>query len=184
MRIELTPLYGIANKLTYGQVAIALAGWAFLFYLHNRTLRRSEISRLKDRLVDKVENTYEWLVKELEDESCDRLVLESNLSAKVTQVELRVRQLNHYVRCEIVTTENLAILRNIDVAQSNKQYLINIANEAIADTIESIESSYDSHYFEQSYLTRVWKSRKEDLFGAALALAVICLIFGTISLVF
>jgi len=167
------------------QVWIAIVGWIFLFYLNNRTLRRSDISRQKDRLVERVDAIRDWYIDEirLDEAGGNRMSLEQNLSAQITQVEIRIKQLNNYVKCEIVNPEILAKIRGIDNSSSRcLREIIEEVHIECSDLNESIELAYDKFLGEKNLLRRLWFSCRYELMGGILGLGVLMLFIDFVFL--
>jgi hypothetical protein len=166
------------------EFVVIVFGWAFLFYLNNRTLRRSEISRLKDRLVERVEAIRSWYVDEIRldvDGKC-RMSLEQNLAAQITQIELRMKQLNFYIGCEVVDFEDLASIREIDNdIDRSTQDIVESVHYEFSNLIENIEISYDSYFGVQSFLRRMWLSRKYEISGGVMGLIMLSCLFYVFS---
>lgn len=166
--------------MTSTQVAFAILGWIYLLYLNNRTLRRSEISRLKDRLVDKIEKLEPSYIEESDRlPTSDPLLLEHFLATKTTHIELRIAQLNHYIGTNIVPVDKLLPLREFDTSEKDPSTL----REIISDLIEQIEQCYDQHFVHRNFLARLWLTRKPEIFGAITALLIIVLGIETLKLI-
>lgn len=169
------------------QIWIAVFGWIFLFFLNNRTLRRSDISRQKDRLVERVDTIRNWYVDEirLDEDGKSRMSLEQNLSAQVTQIEIRIKQLNYYVRAEIVSPEILARIRGIDNSASRAlREIIEEVHVECSELNEAIEVAYDDFFRDRNALRRFWLAYGYELSGAALALGVVWLFIKVVFLLF
>lgn len=166
-----------------GTILVAVFGWIYLFYLNNRTLRRSEISRQKDRLIERLESVRSWYIDEirLDFEGSNRLSLEQNLSAHVTQIELRIRQLNYYIGTQIVGVENLSNIRGIDNGKDRPvNEIIGSVHSEFSDLAENIELSYDRFFEGNNLLTRIWVNCRSELLGGIFGLAILGLIFHVV----
>ncbi len=63
-------------------IYIAVIGWCILYWLNNRTLRRAETSRIKDRLIENIESAQVWSVE----------ASKSYLSNLLEEKEIKVKQ--------------------------------------------------------------------------------------------
>lgn len=161
-------------------VIIAVLGWLYLYYLHTRTLRRTEISRIKDRLVARIEEIQTWYLQQLSSDCDDVTLLESLLATKVTHVELRILQINHYVGRDLIPIEWLTPLRALEVLPNNRES-VSAINQICADLIEGIETSYDSLFFRKNFFARFWNTRKEEILGTISGLLLLYLLFEVLS---
>ncbi|MFT4929851.1 MAG: hypothetical protein ACI8WB_005986 [Phenylobacterium sp.] len=165
------------------QLVIVFVGWAFLFYLNNRTLRRSELSRLKDNLTKALEDLFDWLDETARKQELGALELEEALASKISLIEFRFRQLNDYAKFTLFDPTSLAVMREIDTAilVEQKKLPQHIHNQQY-DILEQIEQSYHQHYFKQSFFARIWISRKDDLTGVIAGLSLSILFFILVRL--
>lgn len=169
--------------MSYSQVVIAIIGWLLIVILNNRTLRRSEISRLKDRLVDKIQSIEAAIDAELDSEP-NPLCIENLISTRATHIELRVAQLNEYARHTLVGEEHIVQLRDFDIFSISDKSKVKIGLRSItSDLIESVESNYDSFFLKQNPFARLWHSRKPEIFGMASALLILSLFFHVLSFI-
>ncbi|SIQ14358.1 hypothetical protein [Marinobacterium stanieri] len=152
---------------------IAIIGWLIVLLLNNRTLKRSEISRIKDRLIDKLDSCISWLDSEINSDAFEPSLAEVQLSGKATLIELKVRQLNHYVGTELLPVSEISNIRALDVFQPNKAELLVEATETISDLIEKVEIRYDEFYFSTPLPKRLWMSHRQTMMGAFLSLLLI-----------
>lgn len=171
--------------LVYDKFIIAVLGWAYGYYLSNRSSRRSEVSRLKDRLVDKLDKTLSWYVDEVSDTAMTPVELEQVLADKVSQCELRINQFNKYVGVEIIDSSILATIRDIDVSCciADKRAPASIYT-LFANTIESIECSYDEHYINLSLQKRLWLEYGPELKGVFMAGVTLLVYISVFKLIF
>jgi hypothetical protein len=161
------------------QVVLVLIGWVILFYLNNRTLRRSEISRIKDRLIERIDAVRSWYVDEvrLDSDGLNRLSLEQNLSAHVSQIELRMGQLNDYLGVDILDFDSLAHIRTIDNDKSRPlQEIIEEVHVKFLDLSERIEVSYDRFFGSRWSFKKIWLVFRYELLGAFFSAGLIFLL--------
>lgn len=132
------------------EIIITAFGWGFLFYLNTRTLKKSEISRMKDRVIDRIEKTQEWYSKEYlkTNSSSERTEIEDYFSGKISNIELRLTQINNYIGKDIFSPNCLVEWRSIDNTASDKnqkQTTLKEIHDASLNIIDYIERNYDIH---------------------------------------
>ncbi|MEC8324949.1 MAG: hypothetical protein VX100_02370 [Pseudomonadota bacterium] len=148
--------------MSNSQLIIALVGWAILFYLHNRTLRKGEISRLKDSLTKEIKDLFTWIEKS-SNKSYSALELEEELAGKVTLIEFLISQFNNYASSTLIDPDCLTKVRNIDTAKiiSNEKFYQE--DKLIQyDIIEQIENAYYEYTFSTNHLKSFWLNHKYD----------------------
>lgn len=156
---------------------IAFLGWVFGFYLSNRSNRRTEISRLKDRLVDKIEKVSAWYVGEIIEDDCNKMLVEQVFVNKISQCETRMLQFNKYVGCNIFQVEWMGELRKIDFEKFSEDptvFLVDV-HDKFSRVMDEIEGAYDAHYIQTNFLNSMWKTHGNSMLGAIGALSIICL---------
>lgn len=147
--------------MTPTQVFLVIFGWLILLLLSNRSLRRTEISRLKDKIIDNLQSLCDWYKMESE---CDQpLKVEEYISAKITQIELRIQQFNNYCESTVISPDPLQKIREFDttkkIPKSDKAYdFFSICS----DLIEHVEVSYDMQFYRKSWIKRVLKPTHEE----------------------
>jgi hypothetical protein len=164
----------------YDKFIVAIIGWAYGYYLSHKGSSRAEVSRLKDRLTDKLEKILSWYVAEIENASLSAVQIEQILTDKISQCEHRITQFNKYVGVNVIDNFDLIRLRDIDVAAclGSKHVPVDTYSQ-FADVIEKIECAYDRHYIHQSFVSRLWKEHEPELKGAFFgALAVIVSVYA------
>lgn len=167
---ELQPQSEILIEMDDIRIWLFFFGWIFTFYLSTRAIARSEISRLKDRLVDRIEKNIDWFNTEI-NKSVELLYLESEIGARATQLDLRFTQINHYAKCEILELDWLTPLRDFNLfSQAEKKEITRDFQGLAYDLIEKIELSYDCHFYKSSYFNRLIKRNKYLLLGVFIGL--------------
>lgn len=166
-------------------IVLVLIGWLLHLFLNNRSLRRAEISRLKDNIVSKTENLQDWCVSEIREGNADHaLLFETELSAKVTHLELKIQQLNNYIRAELIRPMELVPIREFDISREIPEHekILEVI-ELASNLIEGIESSYCDFYYNRSILLTLYREYKAPLLGALLALSLLYLMLITINFI-
>jgi hypothetical protein len=154
-----------------------LVGWVFLFYLNNRTLRRSEIVRLKENLTKDLVNLFDWLNETVSQQALKALELEDELATKVSLIEFRARQFEDYAKLALFDPPLLADIRSIDTAQLiDVDTLTHTIHLQQYDILETIEQSYHQHYFKKNVFARLWLNRKPQLAAMVSMLSIFVLV--------
>lgn len=168
--------------MSYTQFFLQLLGWGFIFYLHSRNLRRTELGRLKDSFLSQLKNDIEWLNEKIKNipkiksnkSDATTLQIEEIVASKIAQLEEKIEHLN------------LIYKRNVfDPAMLSELYGLNIFDLVKAEDYErslniietSISTKINAHYTHNLYLNynvkSFWDAHKEELWGAILGSALI-----------
>lgn len=131
------------------QMIALVCGWSFTVYLQYKSNRRAESLKRKDKIIDKLEALADWVESEVEKTSFSSVNTETTYSGMISQIEVRIAQLNDHVGREIYDGTKLLALREIEIhvlpcANSQTPYKI---REAVADIVEGIEICCDAEYF-------------------------------------
>lgn len=171
--------------MSNSQIFLQFFGWGLLIYLHSRTLRRAEISRLKDAIVKQLSDFVEKIKSEIKKDKVDFLVLEEEVSAKSTQIEFKIKQLNSYSRLEIVSPSKIASLRNIALENIKDKSLVEKTfNDVENDLIEHIESQYIEKMFKTNFFRHLYINRRPEIWGALFPLIILVLFFKILDFFF
>lgn len=188
----LTLQYAI-QRLTNTQLTIALIGWAFIFYLHNRTLKKGEVSRLKESITKEIKDLFTWLdgaankTCEQADGSSQKayseLELEEELAGKITLIEFLISQINEYTHSSFLDPLWLVELRNIDTAQLISNGKVSQVDKLRQfDIIEKVETAYHEQALSSNLLKNLWVNNKDTILGAIAGLAIVALFAVLITL--
>lgn len=168
--------------MTNAQIILTLLGWVLLVYLSNRTLRRNEISRLKDRLVDLLIDLQKYSLEQLnnlggDSQTSKHAAHEVGFSGRVTLIELRVMQFNHYLKRPLLNPEKLSDCRGVDLLPpyNLRDKLIEV-QRVTSDFIEYVETEYGQFYFAEFSFGRLWENHRSALLGAIAGLTLVALI--------
>ncbi len=167
-KLELT----LTNLLT-------LVGWIYIFYLNNRGLKRSDISRTKDACITAIEKIIDDVREYSGSKDIEPLVIESELTYLATKVEMKIKNLNSITATTLVSAEDTAmIIRKCDTVEliKNKSYAVDII-DSLSDTCEQIEVSYRELYFEGNALKKMYDRRSSEIQGLAFSLLIIYMMF-------
>lgn len=169
--------------MTNTQLTVALIGWTFLFYLHNRTLKKGEVSRLKDSITKEIKELFDWL-DDTSESGYTALELEELLSGKITLIEFLISQINEYTHSDFLDPLWLAELRYIDTEEllSNKKIS---QQERLRqfDIIEKIETAYHEQAISTNSLKKLWRNNKDTISGVISGLAILVLFAALMQLV-
>lgn len=175
--------------MTYTQFFLQLFGWVFIFYLHSRNLRRTELGRLKDSFLTQLKCDFEWLNKKVKHsiDSRNKTVNSQNVSIndKDTKNQICTLQIEEIVASKIAQLEekiehlNLVYRRNaFDPAMLSEFYSLNIFDLMKAEDYErrlniietSIATKINTYYTHNLYLSNSYHNLlgnyKEELLGA------------------
>ncbi len=120
---------------------------------------------------------------ELAIENANILAIESNLSAKASQLEFKINQLNDYARLTIVSTDCIAKIRNIDIeiTYATKQ-VDKVFDEVENDLIEEIEGNYVKKLYKINFFRHLYLNRMPELLGALIPLSILYFLYLLIDL--
>jgi methyl-accepting chemotaxis protein len=155
-----------------GQLLALMLGWSFTVFIQNRSNRRAEALKRKDKIVDKLEDVSDWVDGEISKANFSFNQTETSYSGMISQIEVRINQLNNHVGRDIFDSSLIARLREIEIfesAEDNAQVPYKI-REAASDIIENIEACCDAEYFGKRGFLSVVNDYYSSLKGIAMAL--------------
>lgn len=163
-----------------GQMLALLLGWSFTVFIQHRANRRAEALKRKDKIVDKLESIAGWVEDEVSKDSFSLTRTETSYSGIVSQIEVRIRQLNAHIGNNIFDESLIAKLREIEIYESadgnlDVPYKV---REASSDIIENIEACSDSEYFGKKGVLSILNDFVSSLHGIALVLICVLLFLG------
>lgn len=150
-----------------GQVIVLMLGWMFTVYLQVRSNSRAEALKRKDKIIDKLEDLPGWLEEEISKEDFSLGRSEESYAGHVSQIEVKVGQLNQHVGKSIIDRKILEQLMLFEIkpdAESNKDLPYEVRDVAW-DIIEKIESSCTEEYFERQGVLSTLKGYVVDFSG-------------------
>lgn len=154
--------------MSFWQIFLQFLGWFIIIWLHQRTLRRSELSRQKDALLTKTDDLFDYIKLELQKSHINLLELESCIAFKVTLLEFRLKQINELARIEILSLALIVRIRELDL-DAMKTSVGAIIDELQSDITEQIESNYHKKLYNHSSVLSQLKYRVPEMAGAAFA---------------
>ncbi|MBI6948754.1 hypothetical protein [Pseudomonas koreensis] len=131
------------------QMMALVFGWSFTVFLQHRSNHRAESLKRKDKIIDKLEALAGWVESEIKKDNFSSGNTETTYSGMISQIEVRIAQLNYHVGKNIFDGSRLAILRDVEIHHkaffnADTPYKI---REAVSDIVENIEVCCDAEYF-------------------------------------
>lgn len=164
------------------QIIFQFIGWALLLLLSNRALRRTELSRLKDQLVDQIEQLSTWLEAELENKDGNARSLERAFTGKISRIDLLLQQLNGLARRKLINEEILFEFWNLDIDLIYSSKTLDEIKLHQQDAIEVIETSYHTTLFKINFFRKIYLHYHPEIYGAICTSALLYFLFNTISI--
>lgn len=159
--------------MTNEQVIFQFVGWFFLLFLSNRVIKRTELSRLKDQLIEQVSDLSRWMEDELSKNSRSPLELEDFYTARITRIDLLFQQFNRLAKYKLFDEDWLLELFDLNIEEIHKTKNIDKLHTIQRDIIEHIEISYHSALFKLNFFRNLYLNFKPELAGALFALAIL-----------
>lgn len=159
------------------QMIVLILGWTFTVYLQIQSNNRAEALKRKDKIIDKLEALSSWLESEVSKEDFSLMQSEAIYAGHVSQIEVKIGQLNKHVGKQII---NMVILNELmlialkEEAAANKG-LPHEVREIAWNIIEEIERSCTDEYFARQGLLSSLKGFVCHFYGAILGGLVIIL---------
>lgn len=166
------------------QIIFQFLGWGFLLFLSNRTIRRTELSRLKDQLVEQIEGLASWLEEELKNKNNSALSLERAYTGKISRIDLLLQQLNSLSRFKLLNEKVLFKFWDLDIDAIFSSKQLHELKQIQQDAIETIEVSYHSTLFKQNFIKKLYLNYKPELFGTVISLAILYFFYEVASILF
>jgi len=160
------------------QIVLQFVGWGFLLYLSNRTLKRTEISRLKDQLVNKIDALLKDIKTEINETEAlkDSLKLEKSYTAKLARIDLSLQQINSLSKSVLLDGSLLIPLWDLDIVQMIDNQDFSLLEEKQQDVIEGIENAYHSGLFKTNIFRTLYLKYTPELMGFFVPLLILHLI--------
>ncbi|WLG69296.1 hypothetical protein [Pseudomonas brassicacearum] len=161
-----------------GQMIVLMLGWMFTVYLQVRSNSRAEALKRKDKIIDKLEDLAGWLDEELSKDDFSLGRSEESYAGHVSQIEVKVGQLNQHVGKQIIDGKILEklMLFEIKADPGDNKDLPYEVRDAAWDIIEKIESSCTKEYFERQGILSTLKGFIYDFSGFILGLVSLFLL--------
>ncbi|GIU15645.1 hypothetical protein TUM4261_32970 [Shewanella sp. c952] len=172
------------------QFCVQVATWIFLYILHSRTLRRAEISRLKEQIVDSLSSYPAWLILILNKEKISISDVENYVASAITRLDFQSENLNSYGKCQIFPTADLAELASIEI---NKQHLTSVSDKSrieriafdiTSDLIENTEISYAKRMHKDNSIKMLFNEYNPELKGIICMLLILNMSYSLVKILF
>lgn len=128
------------------QLVAIFIGWVFTIFLQHKANIRAESIRKKDKIIDRIDKLVEWAEKHSISPTEGKTDLEEIFSAMVSQIEIRTINLNRLLRSHSVPMESVALIRSIDILDTNAETLKKLRVSAV-NLAEELEVACDARYF-------------------------------------
>lgn len=158
------------------QLTALLLGWAFTLYLGHRANVRAETLKRKDKLIDRLEALSSWVEEEVRKPHFDPATTEAAYAAMLSQIEIRLGQMNKLSGTEAFAAQEIATLRGVDFFSPNLQTVHYQIRDRATGIVEDIEIAFNDLYFERNGFLRRAQSRIPELHGVVAALAGLLLL--------
>ncbi|KAA0696326.1 hypothetical protein DT594_02920 [Halopseudomonas laoshanensis] len=159
-------------------------GWIFVISKDHIALHRSEALKQKDSIIDKLEKLNDWLEKTVATKSSNASKIETLYSAKLSDIEIRITQINYHVKSEIISSTILLPLRDLDFDLMSKNKQDEISNRSLLNTLnvcEKIHTTFHQYYFIDKGLIKTANKVFPELYGVAAGLLAILLFIFLIN---
>lgn len=158
------------------QLTALLLGWAFTLYLGHRANVRSETLKRKDKVIDRLEALSEWVEDEVRKPHFNPSTTEAAYAAMLSQIEIRLDQMNKLSGTEAFASQEIATLRDVDFFAPNIQTVHYQIRDRATGIVEEIEIAFNDLYFERNGLLRRAQALIPELYGVVVALAGLVLL--------
>ena len=170
--------------MTNTQIIFQLIGWSFILFLHNRTIKRTEISRLKDQLVDLIDDVGDWVRDEINEEYCSKVSFERAYTAKIARLDVLIQQLNGLAKCKLLNENLLLEFWNLDVEEIFINEKVDKIYRLQEKVVEAVEASYHAEMFNKNFFRKVWLNYKPEAFGALLSVLIVYYLFEVLDKIY
>lgn len=158
------------------QLTALLLGWAFTLYLGHRANVRAEALKRKDKVIDRLESLSSWVEDEVRKPHFDPATTEAAYAAMLSQIEIRMGQMNKLSGTEVCAAHEIATLRDVDFFSPDLQIIHYQIRDRASGIVENIELGFNELYFERNGLLRRAQSVTPELYGVVAALAGLLLL--------
>lgn len=134
----------MSNTIT---VFVAFFGWVVAAYIAFWTIKRSEISRLKDKVHDNADRLILFI--DSQGDHFDPDAIEEIYNGYVTHLELRVQQFERYAGFSLAESSDIKKLRDVDFYKSRSDVFSDVSGVCL-DFIEAVEQRYKFCFYDGS----------------------------------
>jgi hypothetical protein len=177
------------HKMNTFQLIVQVSTWIFLYLLHSRTLRRSEISRLKEQIVTSLSTYPAWIEKILQKELVTISDVENYVAAANARLDFLSTNLNRHAKCEILPAECISKLTGVAIKDSHIASIKGIKEierttfDITSDLIEKIEIKYTEKMYTDNALKMLFNEYTPELKGAICMLLILHMSFSMIHII-
>ncbi|MCG9697440.1 hypothetical protein [Shewanella sp. Isolate11] len=174
--------------MTSLQIMVQIFTWLFLYTLHSRTLRRSEISRLKEQIVESLSKYPTWLMEILEKPNIEISDVDNYVASAIARFDFQSTNLNCYAKCQIFPIENLAKLGGIEIKENHlsstpdKKNIEKQAFNITSDLIEETEISYAKKMHNENTIRMLTNEYMPEIKGVICTLLILHMSYSLIKI--
>jgi len=164
------------------QLIAILLGWIFTLFLQYRANVRAESIRKKDKIIERIDKLVDWAEKSTAQIADNPNDVEEIYAAMVSQIEIRITNLNSLLRPHSVQSGSLVQLRSVDIldADSSGEPIKQLRMAAVS-LAEDLELACDSRYFSREPIPIKLKRHASELLGVAAAFLALLSLLALIS---
>jgi len=132
-----------------GQLIALMLGWSFTVYMQVRSNSRAEALKTREKIVDKLEALSEWVEDELKREEFFYSDFESGYAGLLSQIELKIVNLNAHIGENAVDATVLRDLREMEISETKEDNddLYLKVRHAAWNAIDSIDMTSNEKFF-------------------------------------
>lgn len=150
-----------------GQLIALMLGWSFTVYMQVRSNSRAEALKTREKVVDKLESLSDWVEDELEREEFQFSDFESGYAGLLSQIELKIVNLNTHIGLNAVDVNVLRDLREMEIfeeAVNNKDLYLRVRHAAW-NAIDSIEMASNEKFFMKKGVVAYFRDYVHTYYG-------------------
>lgn len=163
--------------MTNQQIAFQFLGWFFLLFLSNRTLSRTELSRLKDQVIVQIDALDEWLKLEVleNDSSNSAIFIEKMYISKIARIDMLLQQFNKLYKFEVLNPRVLLPLWDLDIELICEKKELSHLKDIQQDIIATIEQEYHDGLFTENFFRKLYQCYRPEIYGVISGLVAVSL---------
>jgi hypothetical protein len=162
------------SVVSYVGWGMSILGWLIIYFLNIRTLNRGEVSRHRDGVLSQITELVSWFndigygAAKYENNDFEEL-----LSAKVSQVEFKINNLNSFIGLKLIDTSNLAKLEfDSSFAETSSEASKRLIFEAY-NLLEEIEINLNNYLENKIALIRFYTRYKVEVQSISFSISLI-----------
>ncbi len=153
------------------QLIALMLGWTFTVYMQVRSNSRAEALKTREKIVDKLEALSEWVEDELKREEFLHSDFESGYAGLLSQIELKISNLNTHIGTNAVEASVLGDLREMEISElkdENKGLYLRVRHAAW-NAIDSIDMTSNEKFFMKKGRLAYFKEYVHAYYGVIVA---------------